>query len=363
MTTEYGGGVNGIFMVNGAVSPAEDTQAERYYIFIKNFTKARHLFSVAFDNHVPIKRGRGVQLYHSTKMGGCCASRFFENKIGRFHIVDGRRYHTLKNSKYPGTADEIEAERLRQHDIVVKHLWKESFHSPVKNNLKAGCKVLDVGCGPGTWLIEMARQYPESNFTGVDISPFFETENVPENVKFFESNLLDGLPFQDSTFDFVHQRFLTAAFTQVQWETQAVQELSRVTKPGGWIEFFECDALYEVKGVATTKIFTAWLELLKLRHINPQIGKDLPRILESTNNFSVIQQTQLKVPLGFSGGEWGKMSLEFIIRGIQSLRALLSEHMGISLDDVCELLDQMLKEAEINDPNWLQYKFCCCKNP
>ncbi|KAG9301117.1 hypothetical protein G9A89_012500 [Geosiphon pyriformis] len=35
MTTEYGGGVNGIFMVNGAVSPAEDTQAERYYIFIK----------------------------------------------------------------------------------------------------------------------------------------------------------------------------------------------------------------------------------------------------------------------------------------------------------------------------------------
>ncbi|KAG9286969.1 hypothetical protein G9A89_001207 [Geosiphon pyriformis] len=36
MTTEYGGGVNGIFMVNGAVSPAEDTQAERYYIFIKN---------------------------------------------------------------------------------------------------------------------------------------------------------------------------------------------------------------------------------------------------------------------------------------------------------------------------------------
>ncbi|KAG9306232.1 hypothetical protein G9A89_016136 [Geosiphon pyriformis] len=35
MTIEYGGGVNGIFMVNGAVLRAEDTQAERYYIFIK----------------------------------------------------------------------------------------------------------------------------------------------------------------------------------------------------------------------------------------------------------------------------------------------------------------------------------------
>ncbi|KAG9302055.1 hypothetical protein G9A89_021099 [Geosiphon pyriformis] len=35
MITKYGSGVNGIFMVNGAMSPAEDTQAERYYIFIK----------------------------------------------------------------------------------------------------------------------------------------------------------------------------------------------------------------------------------------------------------------------------------------------------------------------------------------
>ncbi|KAG9288443.1 hypothetical protein G9A89_015649 [Geosiphon pyriformis] len=35
ITTEYGGGVNEIFMVNGAMSPVEDMQTKRYYIFIK----------------------------------------------------------------------------------------------------------------------------------------------------------------------------------------------------------------------------------------------------------------------------------------------------------------------------------------
>ncbi|KAG9289630.1 hypothetical protein G9A89_014365 [Geosiphon pyriformis] len=49
MTTEYSGGVNGIFMVNDAMSPAEDIQAKRYYIFIKNGSKKHALVTIVVD--------------------------------------------------------------------------------------------------------------------------------------------------------------------------------------------------------------------------------------------------------------------------------------------------------------------------
>jgi tRNA G46 methylase TrmB len=30
--------------------------------------------------------------------------------------------------------------------------------------------VLDVGCGPATWLLELATEYPANNFYGIDIA-------------------------------------------------------------------------------------------------------------------------------------------------------------------------------------------------
>lgn len=35
--------------------------------------------------------------------------------------------------------------------------------------LKEGCRVIDAGCGSGKWAIEMARIFPSSSFTGIDI--------------------------------------------------------------------------------------------------------------------------------------------------------------------------------------------------
>jgi SAM-dependent methyltransferase len=31
-------------------------------------------------------------------------------------------------------------------------------------------RVLDVGCGPGGWILDLARIYPQMNLTGIDIS-------------------------------------------------------------------------------------------------------------------------------------------------------------------------------------------------
>jgi 2-polyprenyl-3-methyl-5-hydroxy-6-metoxy-1,4-benzoquinol methylase len=41
----------------------------------------------------------------------------------------------------------------------------------IKDRLSSGIEVLDVGCGSGFALVEMARTYPNSRFTGYDLMP------------------------------------------------------------------------------------------------------------------------------------------------------------------------------------------------
>ena len=85
-------------------------------------------------------------------------------------------------------------------------------------------------------MTDMAYEYPSAIFIGVDISPIFPPEQKkPENATFLQ-NMLDGLPFEDDTFDFVYQRSLASAISEDQWKGDVIYELYRVTKPGGWIE-------------------------------------------------------------------------------------------------------------------------------
>jgi ubiquinone/menaquinone biosynthesis C-methylase UbiE len=73
--------------------------------------------------------------------------------------------------------------------------------------------------------------------------PVFPTSTVPNNITFKQLNLLEGLPFEDNTFDFIHMQFLACDFTELQWETIVYKELARVLKPGGWLEI--CDPEFE----------------------------------------------------------------------------------------------------------------------
>ncbi|KAG9285186.1 hypothetical protein G9A89_004401 [Geosiphon pyriformis] len=92
------------------------------------------------------------------------------------------------------------------------------FGPPIERELKQGIRVLDVGCGPSGWVLEMATTYTESEFIGIDYIPLFPSEIKPSNTSFIQTNVLNGLPFEE------------------QWETIVIPELIRVTKIGGWIE-------------------------------------------------------------------------------------------------------------------------------
>jgi len=81
----------------------------------------------------------------------------------------------------------------------------------------------------------MATNYPKAEFTGIDISPIQPSQVKPGNFTFIQANLFDGLPFPNDSFDFVFQRFLVGAIHKDKWPF-VVNELTRVLKPGGYLE-------------------------------------------------------------------------------------------------------------------------------
>lgn len=86
----------------------------------------------------------------------------------------------------------------------------------------------------------MAIEFPEYQVTGLDMADMFPTTIVPENVSFDLHNVLDGLPYPDNSFDFIHMRLMIVALRSTEWPF-VLNEIFRVLKPGGLVQLVESD--------------------------------------------------------------------------------------------------------------------------
>ncbi|KAI8376460.1 S-adenosyl-L-methionine-dependent methyltransferase [Radiomyces spectabilis] len=156
----------------------------------------------------------------------------------------GRKFHDVSSSAYWFPNDDEEIDRLVGQHFALKTLFRGNVVEKCRESvpLEQGALVLDVGCGPGTWLMDMATEYPCSNFIGVDMCDIFPTNIRPSNVSFQVANVLERLPFPDNTFDFVNMRLFIIALRKEQWPT-VIKELYRVLKPGGYLQSVECGML------------------------------------------------------------------------------------------------------------------------
>lgn len=113
--------------------------------------------------------------------------------------------------------------------------------------------VLDVGCGTGHWGMEMALAFPHAQMIGLDLERADrERAEVPANYQFQQGDLLQGLPFAEQTFDFVHQRLLVMGIPTQRW-VAVIAELLRATRSGGWIELIESGTTFLPAGELTQR--------------------------------------------------------------------------------------------------------------
>lgn len=110
-------------------------------------------------------------------------------------------------------------------------------------------RVLDVGCGTGDWLIEVAKTYPDiSLLVGVDTNERAiayargqaAAQQLSDRVEFHIMDALGMLEFPIDYFDLVNQRFAWSFLRTWEWP-KLLNEYQRITRPGGVIRITEAD--------------------------------------------------------------------------------------------------------------------------
>jgi SAM-dependent methyltransferase len=112
--------------------------------------------------------------------------------------------------------------------------WRSIAEDIVKHyGLKAGDRVLDIGCGKAFLLYEISQVVPGIEVAGIDISQYAIDNAKPEiKDKLLVGNCTD-LPYEDNSFDFVYS-INTFHNLSVEQLESAVKEMERVGKKDKW---------------------------------------------------------------------------------------------------------------------------------
>ncbi|CAO3689195.1 unnamed protein product [Rhizopus stolonifer] len=202
-----------------------------------------------------------------------------------------REYHDDATSAYWLPKDEEEQQRLTVEHLALKELYEGNVLPSIKESLdfEKGICVLDVGCGSAVWIMDMIVDYPNCTFHGCDITDVTNKVLNMNQLVFNYGNVVNGLPYADNTFDFVHMRSFVLALREKEWPV-AIKEVLRVTKPGGMIQFGELDLkLTEGRLNAYDKVQRAVHSTCNSREMNPRIAIELERLILKNNNVNILQ--------------------------------------------------------------------------
>ena len=178
-----------------------------------------------------------------------------ERSIGEEHPParwKGRRIMTTspgasgENTYIINTEDAAEMARLLDQDMLTTRSMGGLFpeRSP---HLEGIHNILDVACGPGGWVLSLAKEYPDIEVTGVDISErmiryaqAFARAQGLRNAHFRLMNILKPMDFASQSFDMINARLLEGLMTPATWPA-LLEEMVRVCRPGGTIRLTETE--------------------------------------------------------------------------------------------------------------------------
>ena len=161
---------------------------------------------------------------------------------------------------YQGQAHLREMERL-----AVQERWLTQSMGGVlaeQDNPMRIQYILDVACGTGGWLIEIAQIYPDIlSLTGIDASATMleyarsqaEAAEVSERVEFHVMDALRPLEFPTQSFDLVNHRLGMSWLRTWDWP-RLLQEYRRILKPGGTVRITEVSFCTECSSAAYLQI-------------------------------------------------------------------------------------------------------------
>ncbi len=159
-----------------------------------------------------------------------------------------------------------EMARLMLQDRLINEMIGGLF--PEREGLEGIDSMLDIGCGPGGWALDVARSYPKKEITAIDISDMMLTYahaqkkiHKLENVHFKKMDAREKLAFADQSFDLVNIRIAAGYVSRRHWPL-LLKECVRITKAGGVIRLSECDRMPLTNSASYEKYAHYWAHFL-----------------------------------------------------------------------------------------------------
>ncbi|KAG8717024.1 hypothetical protein FRC09_014865 [Ceratobasidium sp. 395] len=216
--------------------------------------------------------------------------------------VNGRLFPSDVNVAISLPQDSAEIQRCVDHHRVFELILGSNYWGPVEQVLAPTSgtaqrkRVLDMVTAEGSWVQEMAEQFPYVDFLSVDNVPLI-CHKPRANTLFEAYDLYNGIVAPDALFDIVHMRQSTA---HVRNPKDLIRDLHRVLKPGGLFLFSDTELdVYDGMDPASPagdKLpgLTAALQFVRQglaqQGVNPCLWRDLPELLSSGSELWASQQ-------------------------------------------------------------------------
>jgi SAM-dependent methyltransferase len=237
--------------------------------------------------------------------------------------------------RHPGEADRLDL----QH-----HALREALGRNYLAPISAPARVLDVGTGTGQWGFELCWEHPEALVVGLDLVA--GRAEHPAGYRHVRGNVLQGLPFPDDTFDFVHQRLLVSGIPVAEWP-RAVAELVRVTRPGGWVELAEAIIGGRRTGPATQRLQQMALEMAATLGLDTGdiVLTAIDRYLREAG-LEEVSRHEFELPVGEWGGRVGSFLASDIRAASTRLCEILQAKGVLSGEEAADLIRRAMNELE-----------------
>ncbi|KAI9263236.1 hypothetical protein BDA99DRAFT_509659 [Phascolomyces articulosus] len=328
----------------------------------------------------------------------------------------GRRYQNI-NPKYVLPNDEIEQDRLTNLHFILKHCFNGNYSAPVQDllqqsasttpswinnisttalshgsatnttstvstgtssvglsttndgvccgNLNSGSKiqprVLDIACGTGIWILEMASEFPHAQFHGIDLSAMYPADIKPPNTHFCQGDVLNGLPYTDGCFDYVHMSLIYNCFS-IEDRKKLLYEIRRVLKPGGYIEFRDVDPIIRNPGPTTSEYIKPFPHMMHER-----LDVDVnwaAHMCENAQNYGGMTDIHHQI-VSISFVSSSKLSASFntsVLAEWESYRSFSLQAYDFADEDYDSIIRSVMDECK-KKRSYLNYVMCWGRKP
>jgi SAM-dependent methyltransferase len=254
---------------------------------------------------------------------------------------DGRRY--LKEQPYILPKDHQEIERVKfQHRMLYTYLHRHVFAPVPPGSVR---RLLDVGCGSGAWLTDVAALFPNATLTGLDSDAeqitLANTLRHP-HCQFLQGDMLAGLPFAEGTFEYTHMRCMILAIPTSSWPF-VLRELVRVTAAGSWIELFDGGQECEHVGPNMNQLITWGEQVLTQRGFDVRVIDHLSTMLRQAGAEHVREQ-RLTIPVGSWAGRIGELMGKDLLALFEAFKASLCTALSLQIGQVDAVLQALPDE-------------------